>query len=55
MCNIFAILLSYRQNKYDMVRQLIENTFGFPNNDDEREGKVDGDRMKYYYYYLLVL
>jgi len=30
------------QNKYDMVRQLIERTFDFPQNDNEREGPWAG-------------
>lgn len=35
-----AVLESYRS--YDMVQQLIQNTFGFPENDDEREGPWAG-------------
>jgi hypothetical protein len=30
------------ENKFSMVRQLIENTFAFPDNDDEREGPWAG-------------
>lgn len=35
-----AVLDNY--NSYDMVQQLIRNTFGFPENDDEREGPWAG-------------
>ena len=56
-----AVLDNYRS--YDMVHQLIKNTFGFPENDNEREGPWAGmnvlrngkDRLFEYYAHAIIL